>query len=240
MVGSAAHAHAEEPPTALLCMARHYGLATAFAHDNWHLVLPSGKHLLFDDRVAKTFAQMLEAPDVQDALAMRYTAGALAIVTIVDHDPGRVRIDPLLGEVYGRRQDLIDVTFFDQKVRVHKRLQEPLQQVEAHVRKAMGRRPGLAKYLRALGGGYNPRLIAGTTRKSAHTYGIALDLNARFGHYWRWDKPNLRRWRNEVPGAIVDAFEASGFIWGGRWYHYDTLHFEYRPELLDGQCHAPG
>jgi hypothetical protein len=23
-----------------------------------------------------------------------------------------------------------------------------------------------------------------------------------------------------------------GFIWGGYWYHYDTMHFEYRPELL--------
>ena len=27
-------------------------------------------------------------------------------------------------------------------------------------------------------------------------------------------------------------FETHGFIWGGKWYHYDTMHFEYRPELL--------
>ena len=40
------------------------------------------------------------------------------------------------------------------------------------------------------------------------------------------------RWRNRFPQAIVDAFEAEGFIWGGRWYHYDTMHFEYRPELF--------
>ena len=32
--------------------------------------------------------------------------------------------------------------------------------------------------------------------------------------------------------------EAEGFIWGGRWYHYDTMHFEYRPELLDDACYA--
>ena len=31
---------------------------------------------------------------------------------------------------------------------------------------------------------------------------------------------------------IVRIFEKHGFIWGGRWYHYDTMHFEYRPELL--------
>ena len=34
------------------------------------------------------------------------------------------------------------------------------------------------------------------------------------------------------PREIVAAFEAQGFIWGGKWYHYDIMHFEYRPELL--------
>jgi hypothetical protein len=32
--------------------------------------------------------------------------------------------------------------------------------------------------------------------------------------------------------AIVRVFERHGFIWGGRWRHYDTMHFEYRPELI--------
>ena len=35
-----------------------------------------------------------------------------------------------------------------------------------------------------------------------------------------------------VPHEIVEVFERHGFIWGGKWYHYDTMHFEYRPELL--------
>jgi peptidoglycan L-alanyl-D-glutamate endopeptidase CwlK len=30
----------------------------------------------------------------------------------------------------------------------------------------------------------------------------------------------------------VTIFENHGFIWGGKWYHFDTMHFEYRPELL--------
>jgi hypothetical protein len=30
----------------------------------------------------------------------------------------------------------------------------------------------------------------------------------------------------------VDIFERHGFIWGGKWGHFDTMHFEYRPELL--------
>jgi|GEM_PF-645494 len=34
---------------------------------------------------------------------------------------------------------------------------------------------------------------------------------------------------------VVDhfkVFEKHGFIWGGRWKHYDTMHFEYRPEFF--------
>ena len=71
---------------------------------------------------------------------------------------------------------------------------------------------------------------------SAHSYGIAIDLNDALSDYWRWEKSG---WRNRIPQAIVDAFEAEGFIWGGRWYHFDTMHFEYRPELLDGSCYPP-
>ena len=37
---------------------------------------------------------------------------------------------------------------------------------------------------------------------------------------------------DRIPKEIVDVFEKYGFIWGGRWYHYDTMHFEYRPEFL--------
>ena len=31
---------------------------------------------------------------------------------------------------------------------------------------------------------------------------------------------------------IVRAFEAEGFIWGGKWHEYDLMHFEYRPEII--------
>nr|WP_287226451.1 M15 family metallopeptidase [Mesorhizobium sp.] len=37
---------------------------------------------------------------------------------------------------------------------------------------------------------------------------------------------------NNIPLPIVEVFEKNGFIWGGRWYYYDTTHFEYRSELL--------
>jgi hypothetical protein len=79
------------------------------------------------------------------------------------------------------------------------------------------------------------RPIAGTNTLSAHGLGIALDIAVARAHYWRWSQANpdgSYAWRNAIPMEIVRIFEAEGFIWGGKWHHFDTMHFEYRPELL--------
>jgi hypothetical protein len=84
-------------------------------------------------------------------------------------------------------------------------------------------------------GTFNCRLIAGTRRVSVHAYGAAIDINTAFAHYWRWAKPDTQgrfTYKNAIPIEIVEIFERHGFIWGGKWYHYDTMHFEYRPELI--------
>jgi hypothetical protein len=39
-----------------------------------------------------------------------------------------------------------------------------------------------------------------------------------------------------MAAEIVLTFERHGFIWGGKWGHFDTMHFEYRPELLQAAC----
>jgi hypothetical protein len=56
--------------------------------------------------------------------------------------------------------------------------------------------------------------------------------------YWLWEQPRNNNWmlippeqRWKPPGAVIRAFENEGFIWGGKWHLYDTMHFEYRPEL---------
>jgi len=66
-------------------------------------------------------------------------------------------------------------------------------------------------------------------------FGIAIDIAAAHSHYWLRAKPGAGghiAYKNEIPWEIVRIFEANGFIWGGKWYHYDTMHFEYRPELI--------
>ena len=40
------------------------------------------------------------------------------------------------------------------------------------------------------------------------------------------------KYHNTFNMKVVEIFERHGFIWGGRWYHFDTMHFEYRPEMF--------
>ena len=84
-----------------------------------------------------------------------------------------------------------------------------------------------------LGGTFNYRSIAGSRQLSPHSYGIAIDLNPDKGAYWRsspkWQSEKLSGLRRDYPSEIVDIFERYGFIWGGKWGHYDLMHFEYRP-----------
>jgi hypothetical protein len=82
-------------------------------------------------------------------------------------------------------------------------------------------------------GTYNCRTVADTGQPSPHSYGIAIDLNTAQSDYWYWGMHNgTIAYRNRMPAEIVAIFEKHGFIWGGKWYHFDTMHFEYRPELL--------
>ncbi len=91
---------------------------------------------------------------------------------------------------------------------------------------------------------YSRRSIAGMISRSYHSYGIALDIvphtyEGRFP-YWRWAyTAGIRNWwalgygeRWMIPTKIVEAFERQGFVWGGKWLLFDTMHFEYRPEIL--------
>ena len=102
-------------------------------------------------------------------------------------------------------------------------------------------KPAFKKFLENPGGGFMWRLVANSDRRSNHSFGIAIDINTRYSNYWLWDlkKYNISEpysiippYRNTIPQEIVRIFEKHGFIWGGSWLRYDTMHFEYRPEML--------
>jgi hypothetical protein len=95
----------------------------------------------------------------------------------------------------------------------------------------------MLQYVSKPAGTFNWRQIQGTRRLSAHAYGIAVDINVDKTHYWRWEEARgVTGYKNTIPYEIVEVFEKHGFIWGGKWYHFDTMHFEYRPEFFVPGC----
>ena len=87
----------------------------------------------------------------------------------------------------------------------------------------------IKRFAHTSAGAFNCRTVKDTGKRSMHAYGAAIDLNTKFADYWLWNKAG---YRNRIPFEIVAIFERHGFIWGGKWGHFDTMHFEYRPELL--------
>jgi len=230
------------PPAELACLAQHYAVKPAFEDGAWFAVLPDGSRVPYDDGKTKTFEERLASPDLGDMFHLPYRAGPVRAIETEDDDPGRIRVEAIFAATYGGKRaaaEQVRAHFLGMPVRVHRAILPALDRVAARLVKARVANPKLGAFLRRLSGGFSPRKIAGTDRTSAHAWGIAVDLDKSMSDYWRWEKGSTLHWRNRIPQAIVDAFEAEGFIWGGRWYHYDTMHFEYRPELLGPPCRQP-
>lgn len=201
-----------------------------------------GTVMLFDDGRVKSFQERLDDADLEDQLSLTYPVGAASFVPPApDDDPGRIRFEPLFKKMYGASRKAVEANLTTiiwlprssgQRIKISKinGIDKKLQAVSDE----LDRLPAaLKQYVDTPAGTYNWRPIAGTERLSAHSFGIAIDINAKQGDYWRWQGANTApTYRNRIPREIVEIFEKHGFIWGGKWYHYDTLHFEYRPELL--------
>jgi hypothetical protein len=237
-------APAPQVPAALTCLASHF-VGTPIAQGaGWALHLPDGTDLTWDDGLTKTFAVALETPDLQDSLAMPYPRGVIVPNNTLNLDPGRIRSEALFKATFGASsaavtQALVSVDFVGQTVKFHPRAAAALGKVSTKLKQLIAQTPSLGAFVTgSLGGTFEWRPIANTTRLSAHSYGIAIDIVVAKSNYWEWEKTPSGTfvWKNQIPQAIVDAFEAEGFAWGGRWYHYDTMHFEYRPELFDPAC----
>lgn len=228
-------------PPSFRCLMRYYGVKSEHRDGALWATLPNGQALPYDDGKPKSAEALLETPDLQDMFTQRYQKGPIKPVTSEQEDPGRIRVDALFSARYGMTEKQIPVVaflLFGHRLRVHRLVEPAFVRLRARLTELTKKDPSLQPYLEGLGGTFVWRNIAGTNRRSAHSYGVSLDINVKRSHYWRWQRPpSPLRWQNQIPQPIVDAFEAEGFIWGGRWYHYDTMHFEYRPELLDPSCY---
>lgn len=130
-------------------------------------------------------------------------------------------------------------------VTVHERLKAPLSAVSGKLRILRASDPQVASFLKGLTelNGYNYRYVEGTRSRSLHSYGLAIDMIPRtYGGkhtYWQWAMSKVPQWwtipydrRWMVPLPVIEAFESEGFVWGGKWLYFDTMHFEYRPEIF--------
>lgn len=198
----------------------------------------------------KPFRKILDNPSLADQLSQRYPLNF--VVPKQYEDAGRIRNDDFFKNMYGSnfaqvRQNMTSVRWLPSGGNVQfNRLNgaaEKLQQVGNEI----AQYPELKSYVSHTLGSLNFRKIAGTNRLSAHSFGIAIDfqLPKHLHKYWRWDGCTTedkvcpfptQLMQDQNLQRIVQIFEKHGFIWGGKWASYDSVHFEYRPELLISQC----
>lgn len=210
-------------------------------HDDKVLIWKDGTRMpASDGRTDKSFEEKLRAASILDQLSLRYPKGPLAKPPGPKEDPGRFRNAAFFDKMYGDcakgevQRKLVTVAWLPQSgggsVRV-----TTVNGVADRLRAVAGELdalpPGLKKFAFPSAGAFNCRTVKDTGVRSMHAWGAAIDLNTRFADYWLW-QPKGAGYRNRIPVETVQIFERHGFIWGGKWGHFDTMHFEYRPELL--------
>ncbi len=224
----------------------------------WLVRFQDGSEEWYLDSRSRSWPERIDQPDLASILALPYPFGPVLLPRPAGQDPGRIRHYGLLGAAYGRtprevRQNLEVVDFFGNAVWFNRRngAAEALravvqdiaadQEVSAYIKSIArhhwrrffkGKTAGLfqGRYITD----WEWRRVAGTQRLSAHSFGIAVDINnpdTPLPKYWGW-KHDFSGSIEAVPWRLVEIFERHGFIWGGKWHHFDTMHFEYRPEFL--------
>jgi len=211
------------------------------------LFLKDGSQLPYRTTTPKnTWDEKINNSDLATQLSQSYDAGGIETPPPYLFDPGRLRYQPFFQALYGKDQKAIEKNLVT--------IQWPT--LKGSVKLPVNRIDGVDKKLLAIGQEiaklpkkdriwaegattYAYRVIKDTDRLSMHSYGIAIDLAPATTQYWKDEAPSETAkigYKNTMPLSIVRIFEKHGFIWGGRWYHYDTMHFEYRPELLAPSC----
>jgi len=140
------------------------------------------------------------------------------------------------------------ITFLNHHAFVNNICVNPLEKIEKQIINAALTNSKVQAFIDELDIMYSfqRKKIRGVGNLSFHAYGLAVDLVPKSFNgkhvYWKWSRVYDKNWahiplnkRWSPPQEVINAFEQNGFIWGGKWLHFDTIHFEYRPELID--CH---
>lgn len=208
-------------------------------HDGASLLWKDGARTPIPDGGARSFEERLKSPTLLDQLAIPYPKGPLTKPPGPWEDPGRFRNAAFFDRMYGDcernglRGTLVRIPWLPRsgggfvEVTTVNGVADRLRAVSDDLEHLP---PDIRRYAWPSAGAYNCRVVQDTGNRSPHAWGIAIDINTKFADYWLWSKGGP--YRNRVPYEIVAVFEKHGFIWGGKWGHFDTMHFEYRPELF--------
>ena len=141
--------------------------------------------------------------------------------------------------------NLVPITLMGRSFKVHRELEDRLNKIDQLVQEAAKTDPEVRDFINNTGSisAWNWRNVAITVSRSYHSYGVAVDIlpkNLRgLATYWQWTADSNPEWytvpyskRYHPPLSVVQIFEQYGFCWGGKWLLFDTMHFEYRPEIM--------
>src|SRR5574344_841589 len=141
---------------------------------------------------------------------------------------------------------LCRVMFLGKNVTVNERIVQPLAEIEEKIRKVALSDPSVASFRNSLlsADAYSWSADRNGEEDAFHSFGAAVDVLpkgwGRLVVYWKFEKdrkgdewiriPPAERW--SPPEKVIRIFEEEGFIWGGSWTGWNTMHFEYRPEQI--------
>ena len=168
------------------------------------IIFHDGSRMIYDDGIKRTIEEMHQEQDVEEIFFLDYDKTIYP--PPYGYDPGRYRCAAFFGKIYG-----------DTSEEVVKNLV-------------------YVNWCPKHGG--KPLLFTSVTGAAEALQRVSdeLDHESHRSHYWRWSYPRAHeydeiKYYNTFNMKVVEIFERHGFIWGGRWYHFDTMHFEYRPEM---------
>ena len=206
------------------------------------IIFSDKSNLIYDDFKNKTNQELLNNPDIEDQFKFVYNKADKNLIQ--KEDAGRIRNEAFFKKIYGNSKSEVESKMIEiiwcpklvnQKIKVT--TVNGIDKIVKKLSAELDNNPEFKKYINDIGGTFSWRKISGTNRLSMHSYGMTIDINVKNSNYWQWDckckneESNLS-YRNQIPLKLVSIFEKYGFIWGGNWKHYDTMHFEYRPELF--------
>ena len=204
------------------------------------IITKNNTRIIYDDLKDKSVNEKFINPDLQDLFFESYPLQPIRKVMELNKDPGRLRNYKLLNNVYGSSKSEIEKNLTTINTKYGNIIFNKCNNAAENLKKALDEvwiascdEAKINDFVMPISGTYNYRVIQDTGMLSPHSYGIAIDLNRNDADYWKWVPREKGDSRIAIyPKVIVESFEKYGFVWGGKWSHFDILHFEYKPEII--------